>query len=119
MWHTVACRNHRRAAAIPAAARTPRAGAAVIWAPCGGRVSHLLHTENPSSQRGHTSALLDDVECAAWLDTKVVDPTVVSKVEEPLVRVETTGEVTPVGGAELAPELEPELTDVEAPPPEA
>jgi hypothetical protein len=56
----------------------------------------------------HTWPLLVDVASEAWLDssllkaspvtldTIVVDPTVVSKVDEPLVCVETIGEVTVV-----------------------
>lgn len=39
------------------------------------------------------------------LVVKVVDPTVVSKVEEPLVLVETTGEVTVVTGTVVAPAM--------------
>jgi hypothetical protein len=59
--------------------------------------------------------LVDEDACEAWLDrallssdpvkldTRVVDPTVVSKVTEPLVSVETMGETTVVAGTEVAP----------------
>lgn len=74
---------------MPTAARTPSAGAAVIWAPCALPVVVVC---------------AKDVASGGGLAR--VAPTVVSKVKEPLVSVETIGEVSMVSEATpLVPEM--------------
>jgi len=97
---------------MPAAARTPRAGAAVIWAPC---KTGQHGFKNKVTAKHTWPALVLDEAAEAWLDrallrappvmldTKVVEPTVVSKVLVPSVRVETMGAVRVVSGIEVAP----------------